>query len=61
MNTELLTLEEAQRQLGYKSIQTVRRLCFKGELKAYKMGNTYKTTQEWINEYFAKKLVQVRQ
>lgn len=58
MNTQLLDLEEARRQLGYKNIQTVRRLCQRGELQAYKMGNSYKTTQAWIDDLFARRLVQ---
>lgn len=57
MNEPLIELEEVRKQLGFKSIDTVRRACARGDLRAYKLGRTYKTTQVWVNEYLAKKYV----
>lgn len=54
--TELMNLEQVAKQLDL-DIETIRRAARSGELQAAKFGNRYKTKEEWVEAWVAKKLV----
>lgn len=53
---DLLTTKQVVEELGV-STETIKRAIRAGELRAYQLGNGYKTTRVWLNEYLQKKLV----
>lgn len=53
---DLLTTKQVVEELGVHP-ETVKRAIREGDLKAYQLGNGYKTTRTWLNEYLQKKLV----
>lgn len=53
---DLLTTKQVVEELGVHP-ETVKRAIREGDLKAYHLGNGYKTTRVWLNEYLLKKIV----
>lgn len=56
MAIELIDTKGVAGQLGINP-QTARDLMRTGELQSYRLGNAYKTKQQWIDEYLERQKV----
>jgi excisionase family DNA binding protein len=54
---DLITTRQVVNELKVNSI-TIKRAIRNGELKAYRLGNGYKTTRTWLDEWLQSKIVE---
>lgn len=51
LEREFMTLAEAAERYGYTDASSLRQAVHRGSLKAVKIGNTYLTKPDWVEDY----------